>query len=87
MAIPIRVTITCPACKTSEGVLFADTSVGPHGRTSQAPTYCMFRNDLWSQSRRDTETHLTCTTCGEVDFTTLTALAATQFSPRKQEST
>jgi hypothetical protein len=83
MAIPIRVNITCPQCDTSESETFADTSVGPQGRTSEAPVYSMFNNPLWDQTRRDGDTYLSCTTCGAADFITLRALAATMFGKPK----
>ena len=76
MAIPVRVTITCPSCGTSENETYGDVSVGPRGRTSSLPRYTMFKNSLWDQTHRDGETYLTCTTCGEVEFDTLSNLAA-----------
>jgi hypothetical protein len=83
MAIPIRVTITCPDCGVSEDVTFADTSVGPHGRTSDTPVYSMFSHDLWPQSDRTiggvTTTYLSCASCGAKDFTTLPQLAKRPF--------
>ena len=75
MAIPIRTTITCPTCATSEDVTFGDVSIGPRGRTSEAPRYSMFTNPLWDQIKRGGDTYLTCTTCGEVEFTTLARIA------------
>ena len=76
MAIPNRTTITCPACGASEAVIIADTSVGPAGRTSETPVYSLLKSPLWTQTRRDGDTYLTCTTCGAADFTTLAELAA-----------
>ncbi len=71
MAIPNRTTITCPACGTAEDVVIADTSVGPQGRTSDTPVYSLLNRPLWTQTNRDGETFLSCTTCGEQEFTTL----------------
>jgi len=71
MAIPNRTTITCPACGTSEDVTIADSSIGPGGRVSDTPIYSMFNGPLWTQTRREGATYLSCTTCGEADFITL----------------
>ena len=75
MAIPIRTTITCPACGTSENVTFGDTSVGPAGRVSDAPIYVMLANPLWTQTDRDGQTLLSCATCGKAEFATLAGIA------------
>ena len=75
MAIPIRTAITCPACGTSEDVTLGDTSVGPAGRVSDAPIYVMLANPLWSQTDRDGESYLSCTTCGEAEFATVAQIA------------
>jgi hypothetical protein len=75
MAIPVRVTITCPNCGTSEIETYGDVSVGPQDRTSEQPRYTMFANPLWNQTHRDGETYLSCTTCGELEFDTLSNLA------------
>lgn len=75
MAIPNRTTITCPACGASEAVIVADTSVGPQGRVSRTPVYCLRASALWTQTDRDGETWLSCTTCGAADFTTLAKAA------------
>ena len=75
MAIPIRTTITCPMCNTTEDVTFGDASVGPGGRISETPIYSMFKNELWPQTKRDGETYLSCATCGAVEFATLAQLA------------
>lgn len=71
MAIPNRTTITCPACGTSENVIIVDCSVGPRGRVSQSPIYMLHTGPLWTQTDRDGETYLSCTTCGEAEFITL----------------
>lgn len=70
MAIPNRTTVTCPNCGTSEDVVIADTSEGPQGRVSETPVYVLLDSPLWSQTDRDGETHISCTTCGEPDFVT-----------------
>lgn len=71
MAIPIRTTIACPSCGTSEDVIIGDSSVGPAGRVSETPIYSLLGSPLWAQSDRDGETYLTCTTCGNEDFITV----------------
>ncbi|MDU8926146.1 hypothetical protein RXV86_01985 [Alisedimentitalea sp. MJ-SS2] len=80
MAIPVRATITCPNCGASEDVTFADTSVGPHGRTSKTPVYSMADTPRWPKTRRDEDgksvTYLSCASCGEAEFTTLSQLAS-----------
>ena len=83
MAIPIRVTITCPNCGVSEDVTFADTSIGPAGRVSDSPIYSMFQNDLWPQTKVKENgnkiTYISCASCKESNFTTLQDLARTPF--------
>ena len=75
MAIPNRTTITCPACGASEDVTIGDSSIGPRGRVSDTPVYTLFTRPLWTQTKRDGDTFLSCTTCGEAEFTTLATLA------------
>lgn len=76
MAIPHRVTITCPSCGVSEALVIANTSVGPHVRVREQASFALLRNPLWCQTVRDSETFLSCTTCGTAEFTTpLRALA------------
>jgi len=71
MAIPHRTTILCPTCGASEDVTIGDTSIGPHGRVSETPIYVLFKSPLWTQTKRDGETYLSCTTCGAAEFITL----------------
>ncbi len=71
MAIPIRTTITCPACGTSEDITMGDTSIGPQGRVSDAPIYAFLRHALWPTSHRDGEQWISCAICGEQDFITV----------------
>ena len=71
MAIPNRTTIICPECETSENVTIGDSSIGPRGRISDTPIYSLFTSSLWTQTKRDGETYLTCTTCGAAEFITL----------------
>lgn len=75
MAIPNRTTIICPTCGASEDVTIGDSSVGPRGRISDTPIYSMFTTPLWTQTKRDGETFLSCTTCGMAEFITLTQQA------------
>ena len=75
MAIPIRTTITCPACGTSEDVTMGDTSIGPAGRVSDSPIYVLFKSPLWTQTHREGQTFLSCTSCGEAEFATLAQIA------------
>ena len=77
MAIPIRTTITCPACAASQSVTIGDSSVGPSGRISATPLYSLAPSPLWTQSRRDGDIYLSCATCGAKEFTTLAQLADT----------
>lgn len=76
MAIPHHASLTCPACGTAEDVVIADTSVGPQSTTGKEPSNMMFNSPLWTQTNRDGETYISCTTCGQQDITTLTKLAA-----------
>lgn len=76
MAIPNRTTITCPNCGTSQDVIIGDSSVGPHGRVSDTPIYTLLGHDEWDQTRRDGDTYISCTNCGNSDFTTLAELAS-----------
>ena len=71
MAIPLRTTIVCPHCNTSENVTIGDTSIGPRGRVSETPIYVLFKSPLWTQTKRDGDTYLSCTTCGAPEFITL----------------
>lgn len=71
MAIPIRTTITCPACGASEPATFGDISIGPHGRTSDAPIYSGLPTDKWSYSGTGPDDTITCKSCGNADFITL----------------
>ncbi len=83
MAIPIRTTIACPDCGTAEDVIIADTSVGPAGRVSDAPILSLAPRPLWSQTRRDGDTWLSCLTCGAAEFITLVAQARRPQSVRR----
>lgn len=74
MAIPNRTTITCPNCGTSEAKTIGDSSVGPRGRVSDTPIYSLFGGDLWEVTRDGDEPRVSCKTCGEANFATLTEL-------------
>ena len=76
MAIPNRTTITCPTCAATEDVIVVDTSVGPGGRNSPTPVYSMAKRPLWTVTRHDGNTYVSCTSCGEAEFTTLAKLAS-----------
>ncbi len=90
MAIPVRVTITCPNCGVSEDVTFGDTSVGPAGRTSETPIYMMFAHDLWPQSTVEESgqkiSYISCASCGEKNFASLPELARRRFIRRPTDS-
>ena len=71
MAIPIRTTITCPACGTSENTTFGDSSIGPKGRVSDTPIYSLLPKENWSVSGTGPEDTISCRCCGTRDFITL----------------
>ena len=52
-----------------------DTSIGPAGRVSDSPIYVLFKSPLWTQTHREGQTFLSCTTCGEAEFATLAQIA------------
>jgi len=76
MAIPIRLTLTCPYCETSDEPGIADVSVGPATRTQPPgkPRYVMLGSPLWDQTVRNGETFISCVTCGAREFTSLNDL-------------
>ncbi|MDQ2094715.1 hypothetical protein [Rhodalgimonas zhirmunskyi] len=79
MAIPIRVTVTCPECGASEQVTIADSSIGPRGRVSATPIYAMPSRPAWPKSREEREgetiTWLGCAACGAEKIMTVDELA------------